>query len=236
MELGQILSWVMVALGLMGFYFIGKHKWWGWYVNLACQALWFVYGWTTGQYAFVVSAIIYATIFAFNAGKWTANHLYVKRMLKRDASGPMAIPKDGMIIHNAKLDGSAAYSQLDIELIARVCHEANRVLQLANDEENYSYPWHTASEDQKHSAIEGVKKALEGASAHELHDAWCRQKHEDGWVYGETKDEANKTHPCLVPYYKLPEEQRIKDHMFKNIVKAFKIDYQEKESLAYVSQ
>lgn len=235
MELGQILSWVIVAVGFMGFYFAGKLKWWSWYINLGCQALWWSYALVTGQPAFLVSAAVYSVIFGWNASKWTRNHHYVKRMLLAEAS-PTVLPNDGMIIHNTKLDGSAAYSQLDIELIARVCHEANRVLQLANDEENYSYAWHLASPDQKHSAIEGVKKALEGASAHELHNAWCLQKHADGWVYGETKDEGIKTHPCLVPYHKLPEEQRIKDHMFKNIVKAFQVDHQEKESLAYISQ
>lgn len=29
----------------------------------------------------------------------------------------------------------------------------------------------------------------------------------DGWKYGEAKDPEAKTHPCLVPFDKLPEFQ-----------------------------
>lgn len=257
MELGQILSWVVVAVGLIGFYFAGERKWWSWYINIFCQGLWWTYALVTGQPAFLVSAAVYSVIFGWNAYKWTKDHLYVKRMLAQEADAlniearhlrnqfdtgtvinhlsDLRVVDYGMIIHNTKLDGSAAYSQLDIELIARTCHEANRVLQLAAGEENLSYSWHIAGEEQRKSAIEGVKAALEGQSAVQLHESWVRQKLADGWVYGETKDEGIKTHPCLVPYLKLPEEQRIKDHMFRAIVKSFKVDAQEKAS-AYIPE
>lgn len=240
MELAQILSWVIVAVGLIGFYFAGKRKWWSWYINLGCQILWWTYAVVTGQMAFLVSAAVYSAIFAVNAYKWTKEHLLVKRMIAEEESIEAALfkepghllPKDdGMIIHNAKLDGSPAYSTFDLDLIARTCHEANRVLQLAHDDEQVSYPWHLASDEQKESSIDGVKKALDGATAMELHEAWARRKLADGWVFGETKDEGIRTHPCLVPYDKLPEEQRIKDHMFRAIVKSFKIDAQEKASV-----
>lgn len=279
MDFATILSWSVVAIGLVGFYFAGKKKWWSWYINLFCQILWWTYALVTGQPAFLVSAAVYSAIFAVNAYKWTKDHLYVKRMIAHDTRepvsfkntqdkldamfpeagvltqhtklidiasphpkefnldlmnqiGPIHIPESqGMIIHNTKLDGSPTHTPLDIELIARTCHEANRVLQLAHDDEQLSYPWHLASDEQKASSIEGVKKALEGATAMELHEAWARRKIADGWVYGETKDEGIKTHPCLVPYLKLPEEQRIKDHMFRAIVKAFKVDAQEKASV-----
>lgn len=239
MELGQILSWVVVAVGLLGFYFAGKKKWWSWYINLFCQLPWFVYAFVTGQPAFLASAAVYSVIFGFNAFVWTKDHLYVKRMIAKEqeavaeelSSGRnMFLPDDGMILHNTKLDGSAAYSTFDLELIARVCHEANRILQLADGDEELSYVWHLASEEQKNSSIEGVKKALDGATAVQLHEEWCRRKFADGWVYGEHKDEGIKTHPCLVPYLQLPESQRIKDHMFRAIVKAFKVDAQEKAS------
>jgi hypothetical protein len=238
MELGQILSWIVVAIGLLGFYFAGKKKWWSWYINLFCQLPWFVYAFVTGQPAFLASAAVYSVIFGFNAIVWTKDHLYVKRMIKWEAEmktqGIQNItPDDGMIIHNTKLDGSAAYSAFDVELIARVCHEANRILQHANDEEDLSYSWHLASDAQRKSAIEGVKKALDGESAVQLHESWVQQKFADGWVYGEHKDEGIKTHPCLVPYLQLPEGQRVKDHMFRAIVKAFKVDAQEKAS-AYI--
>lgn len=223
MEIGQILSWIIVAIGLIGFYFAGKRKWWSWYINLGCQILWWTYALVTGQPAFLVSAAVYSAIFAVNAYKWTKEHLNVKRILS-----DLEVTEPGTVhtfngVEITKLDPEAEYN---IELIARVCHEANRVLQLASDDENPSYPWHLAQDWQKASAIEGVKVALEGATAEELHESWARQKLADGWVYGPFKDEGIKTHPCLVPYSELPEEQRIKDHMFRAIVKSFKLDKQ----------
>jgi hypothetical protein len=111
---------------------------------------------------------------------------------------------------------------LNIELIARVVHQANRVMQLQAGEEELSPEWDKAPEWQKESAIKGIAVALAGPSAAQMHEAWMNDKIADGWVYGEVKDAEKKTHPCLVPYLKLPPEQRMKDYMFREIVLAFK--------------
>lgn len=81
MEIGQILSWVVGAVGLTGFYFAGKRVWWSWYINLFCQALWIGYALVTGQPAFLVTAAVYSAIFGVNAYKWTKEHFNVKRIL-----------------------------------------------------------------------------------------------------------------------------------------------------------
>lgn len=106
-------------------------------------------------------------------------------------------------------------------LVARVVHEANRVLQAQTGEE-VSLPYDEAPQWQKDSAFIGIHEALDGKTPEELHAGWCKVKVDAGWVYGETKDAEKKTHPCLVPYSDLPEDQRIKDHMFSAIVNAFK--------------
>lgn len=111
--------------------------------------------------------------------------------------------------------------QLDIAVIAEACHEANRVLQRSNNERFVSPRWTYAPEHQKSSAISGVRAALEGKSPEELHEAWCAVKHAEGWIYGEEKNETTRTHPCLVPYSELPRQERLKDHVFHNIVAAF---------------
>lgn len=67
MDIGQILSWLVGAVGLTGFYFAGKKVWWSWYINLFCQILWFTYAIVTGQPAFLVTAAVYSVIFAINA-------------------------------------------------------------------------------------------------------------------------------------------------------------------------
>lgn len=106
------------------------------------------------------------------------------------------------------------------EDIARVAHEANRAWQHVTRDPAPSPPWDEAPAWQRESAITGVRQVLAGASAEELHDAWCRHKEDGGWRYGPVKDQAAKTHPCLVPYSELPEEQRQKDTLFAAICAA----------------
>lgn len=106
-------------------------------------------------------------------------------------------------------------------MIARICHEANRVIQDVQNDPAISPHWEDAPGWQQQSAIEGVHKAIDGATPEQLHESWCEFKTNDGWVYGEVKDAEAKTHPCLVPYAELPPEQRLKDHVFKAIVAAF---------------
>ena len=111
--------------------------------------------------------------------------------------------------------------KMTVEMIAEVCHEANRVLQHHLGEQ-VSRPWETAGDEQQESAIDGVRNALVGASAELSHENWLEFKRSQGWVYGEVKDEERKTHPCMVPYRALPEEQKFKDKLFLAIVGAFK--------------
>ncbi|QDH48000.1 hypothetical protein PQB78_gp87 [Arthrobacter phage Xenomorph] len=110
---------------------------------------------------------------------------------------------------------------MPIDLIARVCHEANRSVQIYSNDESMSPTWDLAPDWQKHSAKQGVVEALEGKTSEQLHQAWCDHKVDEGWRYGEKKDSEAKTHPCLIPYDELPEEQKLKDSVFGSIVMAF---------------
>lgn len=109
-----------------------------------------------------------------------------------------------------------------ILLTARVCHEANRAIQLNAGDPNPSPKWDDAPKWQKKSAVNGVVKALNGVTPEDLHQSWCDEKVADGWKYGKVKDAEAKTHPCLVNYDQLPEEQKLKDHVFKSIVDTFR--------------
>ena len=109
-----------------------------------------------------------------------------------------------------------------VEDIARVTHEANRAYQIATLDPAVSPHWEDAPLWQQDSAVEGVRKALEGESPEQLHASWCAFKVADGWTYGPVKDAALKTHPCLVPYADLPREQKLKDDLFVAIVDVLK--------------
>src|SRR5689334_12100829 len=84
------------------------------------------------------------------------------------------------------------------EVIARVCHEANKAWCEANGDSS-QVPWAYAPQWQRESAVTGVQFALANsdAPASAQHDAWMADKISDGWKYGDTKDPDLKTHPCL---------------------------------------
>lgn len=64
-------SWVLTTIGITGYILIGRKVWWAWYVNIGVQVLWIIYAIQTKQYGFIVSAVMYAIVFATNARKWT---------------------------------------------------------------------------------------------------------------------------------------------------------------------
>lgn len=105
--------------------------------------------------------------------------------------------------------------------IAKVCHETNRAYcQVIGD---YSQPtWDDAPEWQKQSVIAGVEHVLKnpGAAPEDSHNSWLKQKKEEGWTYGPAKDSVQKLHPCFVPYWELPEEQKVKDRLFLAVARS----------------
>ena len=41
-----------------------------------------------------------------------------------------------------------------------------------------------------------------------VHEVWAETRIRQGWTYGEQRNDELKTHPCLIPYEELPEEER----------------------------
>jgi RyR domain len=111
---------------------------------------------------------------------------------------------------------------MNIEQIAKVCHETNKAYCETIGDTTQKDWWH-AEPWQRDSAMKGVEFALANpnAPASAQHEAWLRDKEKDGWKYGTIKDAVKKEHPCYVPYDELPIEQKIKDYLFKHVVRAF---------------
>lgn len=104
---------------------------------------------------------------------------------------------------------------------AEAAHESNRLLCLAMGDSSQPF-WEDAPDWQRSSAIAGVKQIWEDPSTtpEQSHANWLAVKEADGWVYGDVKNPEAKTHPCMVPYEALPENQRLKDAMFGRVVRA----------------
>lgn len=44
-----------------------------------------------------------------------------------------------------------------------------------------------------------------------VHEVWAQTRLSQGWVYGAERNDAAKTHPCLVPYEELSEDEKTYD-------------------------
>ena len=108
---------------------------------------------------------------------------------------------------------------MKIEDIAKVSHEVNAAFCLAFGDYSQA-PWEYAAKWQKESSINGVKFHIDNPKAlpSHSHDSWLKEKEKNGWTYGEIKNYDKKTHPCMVPFEDLTDQQKAKDYIFRQIV------------------
>jgi nicotinamide riboside transporter PnuC len=83
--LGDILSWIVTFVGLLGFWLAGRKIWWAWYINIANQLAWVAFALITEYYAFLLGTAFYLVVFVRNAYLWTKN-----RNVKPDVYVPFA--------------------------------------------------------------------------------------------------------------------------------------------------
>lgn len=110
---------------------------------------------------------------------------------------------------------------VDIDTIAKVCHEANRAY-CASMGDHSQLAWEQAPEWQKESAKKGVMFHVKHpeATPENSHESWLAEKEMQGWSWGPVKRPDQMRHPCMVPYESLPANQKAKDYIFRAIVHA----------------
>ena len=87
-----------------------------------------------------------------------------------------------------KAQNSVSFSQ-----IAKICHEVNKAY--CESIGDFSQPkWDDAPDWQKESAINGVKFHIyeENSTPSDSHNNWMKEKLENGWKYGKTKNPEKK--------------------------------------------
>lgn len=130
-----------------------------------------------------------------------------------------------MIITKYKAFNTALALKYDVDnsitSVACICYEINRVYRELN--KDYSQKnWDKASDKIILSTIDWVAfyKEHPEATPKGSHESWLEHKIKEGWIEGIFEDEELKTHPALVPYDELPEEQKFKDIIFKTVCDA----------------
>lgn len=108
---------------------------------------------------------------------------------------------------------------LSDEHIARIAHEANRAYCITRGDMS-KRAWQNTEPSVREGTIAGVARlrANPNLTPEELHASWCEDRINRGYRYGPTVCHRERTHPCLVPYDQLDEEQRFKDYLFRAIV------------------
>lgn len=113
-----------------------------------------------------------------------------------------------------------------VELAAKTAHEINLDYCLALGD--YSQVgWDKAPKWQKESVLAGVWLIMDNPELEPevSHAAWMDRKISEGWKHGPVKDVAKKEHPCLLPFDKLPPDQRLKDIIFGSVVRGILVKH-----------
>jgi hypothetical protein len=66
-------SYCLAAVGITGLWLAARYPRTGWWINIGAQGLWFAYGLTTGQQGFLITAVVYAYVYARLLRKTAAN-------------------------------------------------------------------------------------------------------------------------------------------------------------------
>lgn len=72
---GLLWSFVLSGVGIVGIILAGSKRKVGWLVGFLVQPLWIVFAITTGQYGFILNAVIYAAVYARNWLRWRREQL-----------------------------------------------------------------------------------------------------------------------------------------------------------------
>jgi hypothetical protein len=114
-------------------------------------------------------------------------------------------------------------TETEVEAVAKGAHEMVRAYSAACGDLG-GLPWELASEEQRQGVIAEVKyQTSDGRRlgihynmmlAEATHNRWLERKLRDGWRYGPTKSEQEKTHPCLLPWRSLQKNDQQKDYVF----------------------
>ena len=105
------------------------------------------------------------------------------------------------------------------EQAARMVHELSRAYCLTIGDD-VAPPWDETSKIRRTIVMMGIQFSLENpqASQERMHQNWMEAYRKIGWTVGESRDEVKKTHPHLVPYDQLPEEQKPKDRFIQAVL------------------
>jgi hypothetical protein len=110
---------------------------------------------------------------------------------------------------------------MENKMIAKFIYEAARLEAILSKRTIVPEKWKERDEKFRKQFIEIVEKYMDMKqlpTPEEAHNSWMESYFEMGWKYGEKRDVEKKTHPDLLPFYDLPQDERDKDAIFLALV------------------
>ena len=68
--MSQLWSWSLAAIGVTGLYLVTRRNWRGYLIGVFVQFLWIAYAVVTGQWGFILSALVYGFVNALGLVGW----------------------------------------------------------------------------------------------------------------------------------------------------------------------
>jgi RyR domain len=109
--------------------------------------------------------------------------------------------------------------------VAAIAYAANtRLREVLGEEAHRDFRIIHESPERQEVLVNGVRRARAGVTPEHSHNGWCEDMRNAGWTWGPVEDPETKTHPNLVDYPDLPDEQKDKDRLFLLIVTALTVE------------
>lgn len=101
--------------------------------------------------------------------------------------------------------------------VAGVVYEALRQLSVVQGESAAAH-WDDVFTAFREQVTEQVRMLRSGYTPEEIHENWCDEMRENGWVHGPGFDAVKRTDPRLVKYFDLPADELKKRQLYRVIV------------------
>ena len=104
-----------------------------------------------------------------------------------------------------------------LENLAEIIYEATRLEAKWSNRSIVPEKWNNRDDKFRTQFIDIIDKYMSQdnlPTPKKAHNSWVEAYRKMGWQYGKTRSVVEKTHPDMVPFEKLPKDERDKDAVF----------------------
>ena len=112
--------------------------------------------------------------------------------------------EDSVVLFDPQTGNSS--DNYSLEKFARAWAESQNFLVIANSQDKFTYEPQPINVDDVELNPELIE--LGEAIAENAHEVWAMKRREEGWTWGQERNDSKKETPVMVPYSNLPESEK----------------------------